>query len=90
MKKNIVKVTSLILFISFLIMALPNLNFAEKKPVIKSFIFTQSGPLLTSFLPWLIILSNRNSGIITSKNNVPLLSVRPLAEMSIGRPGTGD
>lgn len=90
MKKSIVKTATLVLFISFFILALPSLNFAEKKPVMKSFIFTQSGLMLNLFLPWLILLSNSNSRINTSKNNVPLLSVRPLAEFSIGRPGTGD
>jgi len=90
MKKSFLKRTSIFLFISIIMMSLPGLNFAEKKPIKNSFILTQSGPFFNSLLPWIIPISIGKSKIITSKNTTPLLFVRPLAEMSIPRPSTGD
>lgn len=92
MQKVTPKLVVIVLLFAFILLALPNLNFAEKKKTKNNItvILAQSGHLFSSLFPWLNIASFAKTRAVTQKNQSQLLSVKILAEISIGRPGTGD
>ena len=89
MKKSLLKPVAVLLCFGFLLMAVPNLNSAEKKTAklnIKLAI-TQS---ITSLFPWLAALIG--SGSKTKGSTLPSFGgiVKPTGDAPIGKPGGGD
>ena len=89
MKKSLLKPVAVLLCFGFLLMAVPNLNSAEKKTAklnIKLAI-TQS---ITSLFPWLAALIG--SGSKTKGSTLPSFGgiVNPTGDAPIGKPGGGD
>jgi hypothetical protein len=92
MKKSYLKAVAVILCFGFLLMAVPNLNSAEKKagklgllPII-----SQPGLLMNSLFPWLNPIFDHGSKPADTKNVPGHGIVRPTDDVSIVKPGTGD
>jgi hypothetical protein len=92
MKKSYLKAVAAILCFGFLLMAVPNLNSAEKKAgkLGLSPIISQPGLLLHSLFPWLNPIFNNGYKPPDFKNLTWHGIVRPTDDSSIGKPGSGD
>jgi hypothetical protein len=92
MKKSYLKAVAVILCFGFLLMAVPNLNSAEKKAgnIGLSPIFSQSGLLMNSLFPWLNPIFSHGSKPADTKNQFGHGVVRPTDDMNTLKPGTGD
>ena len=89
MKKNLLKPVAVLLCFGFLLMAVPNLNSAEKKTAKLNLklAITQS---VISLFPWLAALIG--SGSKTKGSALPSFGgiVKPTADAPIIKPGSGD
>ncbi len=92
MKKSRLKAIAVILCFGFLLMAVPNLNSAEKKAgkVILPPIISHPVLLLNVLFPWLNPIPDQGSKPADTKNQSGHGTVRPTDDSSIGKPGTGD
>ncbi|MDP2915918.1 MAG: hypothetical protein Q8O91_10755 [Candidatus Aminicenantes bacterium] len=89
MKKSLLKPVAVFLCFGFLLMAVPNLNSAEKKTAKLNLklAITQS---ITSLFPWLGVLIG--SGFKTKGSALPSFGgiVKPTGDAPIITPGSGD
>jgi len=92
MKKSYLKAVAVILCFGFLLMAVPNLNSAEKKAgkLGPLSIVSHPGSLLNALFPWLNLNIDNGSKPADTKNPNIRGIVRPTDDSSIGKPGTGD
>jgi len=89
MKKSLLRPVAVLLCFGFLLMAVPNLNSAEKKTAKLNLklAITQS---ITSLFPWLAALIG--SGSKTKGSTLPSFGgiVKPTGDAPTGKPGGGD
>ena len=93
MKKSFHKAVAVLVCFGFLLMAVPNLNFAEKKtPKLNLTLqLSQSGQMLAALFPGLNpILNSGSKGKISRGTPSSGGIVRPTGDSPIGKPGTGD
>jgi len=93
MKKSFHKAVAVLVCFGFLLMAIPNLNFAEKKtPKFNSaLLLSHSGQMLAALSPGLNpILNSGSKGKISRGTPSSGGIVRPTGDYPIGKPGTGD
>lgn len=93
MKKSFPKAVAVLVCFGFLLMAVPNLNFAEKKtPKLNiTLLLSQSGQMLAALSPGLNpILNSGSKGKISRGTPSSGGIVRPTGDAPIGKPGTGD
>jgi len=89
MKKSLLKPVAVLLCFGFLLMAVPNLNSAEKKTA-KLNLKLAISQSITSLFPWLAALIG--SGSKAKGATLPSFGgiVKPTGDAPTGKPGTGD
>ena len=91
MKRSFLKTVAVLLCFVFLLMAVPTLNFAEKKTPKLTLLLSQSGQMLTVLIPGLNPIFNTGPKAKISKGTPSSGGiVRPTGDAPIGKPGTGD
>jgi len=91
--RKLLKPVAVLLCFGFLLMAVPNQNFAAKKQNEKftlSLLLSQPSLLLPSILPWLNPILGSGTKDQTVKGTPSRGIVKPTGDSPIGKPGTGD